>query len=113
MRATRRLWRKGRYVTPLLGQRECPALNLTKLYLAKVMNMLLGVLVEAVKTVSTIEREQLDADFARKAPWSNSGDSGKHLQVMCGSRCGTGTVPVHFSYVLDASFDFNPPDTLQ
>ena len=29
--------------------------------------MLLGVLVEAVKTVSTIEREQLDADFARKA----------------------------------------------
>ncbi|CAE7508388.1 Cacna1h, partial [Symbiodinium pilosum] len=34
-----------------------------------VMNMLLGVLVEAVKTVSTIEREQLDADFARKVLW--------------------------------------------
>ncbi|CAE7348419.1 CACNA1S [Symbiodinium natans] len=34
-----------------------------------VMNMLLGVLVEAVKAVSTIEREQLDADFARKVLW--------------------------------------------
>lgn len=31
-----------------------------------VMNMLLGVLVEAVKTVSTIEQEQMMADFARK-----------------------------------------------
>lgn len=34
-----------------------------------VMNMLLGVLVEAVKTVSTIEREQMMADFARKVLW--------------------------------------------
>ena len=33
--------------------------------------MLLGVLVEAVKAVSTIEREQLDADFARKASRKN------------------------------------------
>ncbi|CAK9097156.1 unnamed protein product [Durusdinium trenchii] len=31
-----------------------------------VMNMLLGVLVEAIKTVSTIEREQLEVDFAKK-----------------------------------------------
>ena len=34
-----------------------------------VMNMLLGVLVEAVKTVSTIEQEQMMADFARKVLW--------------------------------------------
>ncbi|CAE7601222.1 Cacna1h [Symbiodinium sp. CCMP2592] len=34
-----------------------------------VMNMLLGVLVEAVKTVSTIEREQLEVDFAKKVLW--------------------------------------------
>ncbi|CAK9105915.1 unnamed protein product [Durusdinium trenchii] len=34
-----------------------------------VMNMLLGVLVEAVKTVSTIEREQMVADFARRVLW--------------------------------------------
>eukprot|EP00435_Cladocopium_sp_Y103_P062843 s271_g24.t1 len=32
-----------------------------------VMNMLLGVLVEAIKTVSTIEREQLEVDFAKRA----------------------------------------------
>ena len=31
--------------------------------------MLLGVLVEAVKTVTLIERENLDAEVARKAPW--------------------------------------------
>eukprot|EP00913_Durusdinium_trenchii_P022856 g21460.t1 len=31
--------------------------------------MLLGVLVEAVKTVSTIEREQMVADFARRVLW--------------------------------------------
>ncbi|CAE8604092.1 unnamed protein product [Polarella glacialis] len=31
-----------------------------------VMNMLLGVLVEAVKTVSVVEREQLDVNFAKK-----------------------------------------------
>ena len=31
------------------------------------MNMLLGVLVEAVKTVTLIERENLDAEVARKA----------------------------------------------
>lgn len=31
-----------------------------------VMNMLLGVLVEAIKTVSTIEREQLEVDFAKR-----------------------------------------------
>ena len=35
---------------------------------AEIMNMLLGVLVEAVKTVSTMEREQLIADFAKNAP---------------------------------------------
>ncbi|CAK9113664.1 Voltage-dependent T-type calcium channel subunit alpha-1G (Voltage-gated calcium channel subunit alpha Cav3.1) [Durusdinium trenchii] len=34
-----------------------------------VMNMLLGVLVEAIKTVSTIEREQLEVDFAKKCLW--------------------------------------------
>ena len=34
-----------------------------------VMNMLLGVLVEAIKTVSEIEREQMDVDFAKKALW--------------------------------------------
>ncbi|CAK8989614.1 Voltage-dependent T-type calcium channel subunit alpha-1G (Voltage-gated calcium channel subunit alpha Cav3.1) [Durusdinium trenchii] len=34
-----------------------------------VMNMLLGVLVEAINTVSTIEREQLEVDFAKKALW--------------------------------------------
>jgi len=34
-----------------------------------VMNMLLGVLVEAVKTVSTIEREHMMADFARRVLW--------------------------------------------
>ena len=33
------------------------------------MNMLLGVLVEAIKTVSEIEREQMDVDFAKKALW--------------------------------------------
>ena len=32
-----------------------------------VMNMLLGVLVEAVKMVSNIEREQMMAEFAKKA----------------------------------------------
>ncbi|CAJ1417754.1 unnamed protein product [Effrenium voratum] len=42
-----------------------------------VMNMLLGVLVEAIKTVSTIEREQLEVDFAKKALWEliNKGDA--------------------------------------
>ena len=30
---------------------------------------LLGVLVEAINTVSTIEREQLEVDFAKKALW--------------------------------------------
>eukprot|EP00434_Breviolum_minutum_P033560 symbB.v1.2.029697.t1/scaffold3274.1/size59892/5 len=34
-----------------------------------VMNMLLGVLVEAIKTVSTIEREQLEVDFAKRVLW--------------------------------------------
>ncbi|CAE7348443.1 CACNA1G [Symbiodinium natans] len=34
-----------------------------------VMNMLLGVLVEAVKTVTLIERENLDAEVARKVLW--------------------------------------------
>ena len=33
--------------------------------------MLLGVLVEAVKTVTLIERENLDAEVARKAPLSH------------------------------------------
>lgn len=42
-----------------------------------VMNMLLGVLVEAINTVSTIEREQLEVDFAKKALWEliNKGDA--------------------------------------
>jgi len=35
-----------------------------------VMNMLLGVLVEAVKTVTLIERENLDAEVARKVLWN-------------------------------------------
>ena len=35
-----------------------------------VMNMLLGVLVEAVKMVSNIEREQMMAEFAKKAALS-------------------------------------------
>ena len=41
-------------------------------------NMLLGVLVEAINTVSTIEREQLEVDFAKKALWEliNKGDFG-------------------------------------
>jgi len=34
-----------------------------------VMNMLLGVLVEAIKTVSMMEREQLEVDFAKKVLW--------------------------------------------
>ncbi|CAJ1387676.1 unnamed protein product [Effrenium voratum] len=42
-----------------------------------VMNMLLGVLVEAIKTVSTIEREQLEVDFAKKVLWDmiNKGEA--------------------------------------
>ena len=38
--------------------------------------MLLGVLVEVINTVSTIEREQLEVDFAKKALWEliNKGD---------------------------------------
>ena len=34
-----------------------------------VMNMLVGILVEAVQTVATMEHEQIHVDFAKKAPW--------------------------------------------
>ena len=34
-----------------------------------VMGLLVGVLVETVSTVATLEREQLDIDFAQKVLW--------------------------------------------
>ena len=34
-----------------------------------VLNMLVGILVEAVQTVATMEHEQIHVDFAQRAPW--------------------------------------------
>ena len=47
---------------------------------------LLGVLVEAINTVSTIEREQLEVDFAKKALWEliNKGAIAAIQNIMVG-----------------------------
>ena len=34
-----------------------------------VMNMLVGILVEAVQTVATMEHEQIHVDFAKRVSW--------------------------------------------